>query len=93
MDEAPLLTRFEVARVLGLRSLQLSEGAPPFLFVDDERLREDTLYVAALELKSGKLDARVVRGTSTVDVARARLPSCLDILLDTRDGDTRCFTM
>lgn len=89
MDEAPVLTRFEVARVLGLRSLQLSEGAPPSLFVDDDRLRQDTLYVAALELRSGKLDARVVRGSSTVDVSRARFPSCLNVLLDTRDGKCR----
>ena len=57
----PLLTKFEVARIVGLRSLQLSEGATPLVEVSDARLRCDTMYVAALELYSRKLDARLRR--------------------------------
>ena len=91
-SDAPqaVLTRFEVARLVGLRSLQLSEGAQPLVTVEDARLRQDPMYVAALELRAGRVAARVRRRDGAVlDVARAEMPRCLDVLLDTRDGGSR----
>ena len=84
------LTKYEVTRVVGLRSLQLSEGATPLVHVAEPTLRCDTLYVAALELWHRALKAKVRRDNGTlVHVWEARLPPTLTTYLDTRDGGTR----
>ena len=87
--KSPLLTRYEVARVVGLRALQLGDGASPMVHIEDETLRTDSVYVAARELEARLLKARVKRDHTTVDVHDARLPLSLYILLDTRDGGDR----
>jgi len=87
-DRMPLLTRHEVARLLGLRALQLSHGATPAVEID-AKLRGNTTYVAAMELCSGHLDAKIYRADTIVDVRMARLPPTLYILLDTFDGGSR----
>jgi len=51
------LTRYERARILGARSLQISQGAP--VFVDTEI--EKPLEIAKLELEEGKLPITVRR--------------------------------
>ena len=86
-----LLTRFEVARLLGMRSLELSEGATPRVIVESATLRQDPLYVAARELEARALDARLLRndGRTVVDARVASLPPCLFVLLDTMDNGTR----
>ena len=91
MDERSLLTRFEVTRIVGLRSLQLSEGESPTIHIEDNSLREDTMYVAALELSLGKLNVRVSRQKRSIDVSKSRLPSCLNVFLDSRDGGRRSY--
>ena len=78
-----MLSRYDVARIVGMRSLHLSCGAPPLVHVDDEHLRENTMYVAARELKERRLDVVVRRGERVVRVADARLPPCVDVLLGT----------
>ena len=85
----PLLTRYEVARTVGLRALQLDTGAQPLVDVGDERLRCDATYVAAREVEAGVLDAVVCRPSGDVRVQEARLPLELYALLDTKDGGTR----
>jgi len=47
------LTRFERARVIGLRALQLTLGAPPLVVLDD--IPWDPLEAATRELASGLL--------------------------------------
>ena len=90
MEGSTRLTRFEVARVVGMRSLELSERGNPNVIVEDKVLREDTMYVAALELRAGRLRAQIAREDGKViDVTQASLPRCLDIMLDARDGGTR----
>ncbi len=89
--ETAILSRFEVTRLVGLRSLSLSEGAAPAVLVRDTRLKEDCLYVAALELRSRCLEACIVRGGRRLDVKTVRLPQCLDTLLDTMDGGKRSY--
>lgn len=88
--ETMLLTRYEVARIVGLRALQLDQGAPPLVRIEDERLRCDALYVAARELEARALDAKVRRaGDVDVHVRDARLPPELHAMLDTKDGQSR----
>ncbi|MEM3857709.1 MAG: DNA-directed RNA polymerase subunit K, partial [Thermoprotei archaeon] len=55
------LTRFEKARIIGGRALQLSLGAPPLIPVEDTKL--DNISIAAEELKRGVLPLTVVRRT------------------------------
>lgn len=49
-------TRFEKARVLGARSLQISMGAP--VFVDAEPT-EDPMVIAEREMEEGKIPITV----------------------------------
>lgn len=79
--DSVLLSRFEVARLIGLRALQISEGDQVKVAVPSGRLRENSLYLAALELKHGALDAKIDRGGELVDVSTARLPDSLEIIL------------
>lgn len=88
---APVMTKYELARVLGMRALQLSEGsAIPHVSVSKEH-HENVLYTAALELHMGMLDARVRRGEETLDIREMRLPRELLVMLDTVDGGRRSY--
>ena len=87
-----LLTRYEVARIVGLRALQLEGGAPCALdpMPACPRLRVDFVYLASRELAEGRIDAMVQReGMADFHVREAQCPQELAILLDTCDGDTR----
>lgn len=87
----PRLTRYELSRLLGLRALQLAEGSQPHVHVHDEDLRQDFVYVAGLEIEGGHVDAMVQRaGGIRIHVSGMRVPPDLGILLDTRDGGSRC---
>ena len=89
-----MLSRYEVARLVGLRSLQLSEGAVPLVHVESEVLRCDSMYVAALELHEGLLDMQVRKSDGTVIPTRGLFPSLeLRVLLDTRDGGARSYSV
>jgi DNA-directed RNA polymerase subunit K/omega len=55
----PKLTRFEKARIVGARSLQLAMGAPPFMTVD-KNLR-DPIAIATSELEEGALPVSIRR--------------------------------
>lgn len=52
------LTKYEMARVIGARSLQLSSGAPPLLEVSE---KESPMQIAARELERGVIPLIVVR--------------------------------
>jgi DNA-directed RNA polymerase subunit K/omega len=79
-----VLSRFEAVRLIGLRSLHLSQGARPLVEVRDDAERENTLYVAAREISERKLDAIIQRGDVRIDVRRARLPPCVGTFLANR---------
>ncbi len=55
----PKLTRFEKARIVGARSLQLAMGAPPFVTVD-KSLR-DPIAIATAEMEEGGLPVSIRR--------------------------------
>ena len=86
-----MLTRYEVARLVGIRALQISEGSEPCVFVTNERLRRDAVYVAALELYETKMDACVVRRGISIHVSMLNKPLDLVTMLNTRDGGERVY--
>ena len=55
----PKLTRFEKARIIGARSLQLAMGAPSFVPIDDAT--RDPITLAMAELASEALPLSVRR--------------------------------
>ncbi|MCY0868062.1 MAG: DNA-directed RNA polymerase subunit K [Desulfurococcus sp.] len=57
------LTRFEVARIIGARALQLSMGAPPIIDVSSVPVK-DPVYIAIKELLTGLLPMSVRRSSS-----------------------------
>ncbi len=52
------LSKFELARIIGARALQLSYGAPPLLEV---KVGESSTQVAGRELESGVIPLVVMR--------------------------------
>ena len=86
-----MLSRYEVARLVGIRALQISEGAEPRVRVDDEQHRRDAIYVAAIELYEKKMDACVVRDGVQVHVTAMTNPMDLTTMLNTRDGGARVY--
>ena len=61
MDE---YTKYEQARIIGARALQISMGAPILIKLNDEELKEmgyDTVEIAKLEFKHGLIPISVKR--------------------------------
>lgn len=58
----PWLTRYEKARIIGARALQLSLGAPPLIPVKEMGLK-DSVEIAAVELRNKLLPMIVRRWT------------------------------
>lgn len=56
-----MMTRFEYARVLGARALQLSLGAPVLVKLPRTVDRRDTLEVAKYELEEGVVPMVIMR--------------------------------
>ncbi|MEM0453518.1 MAG: DNA-directed RNA polymerase subunit K [Sulfolobales archaeon] len=55
----PKLTRYEKARIVSARALQLSLGAPPL--IDVSKLPRDNVIIAIEELKRGVLPITIIR--------------------------------
>lgn len=87
-----MMTRFEAARIIGVRAMQLSEGAVPAVKIENPLLSNDYTYVAACELYNGSLDVCVRREDGLVHVSCMRLPMEVASMIDTRDGQCRAFT-
>ena len=86
------ITKFEVARIVGLRALQLENGATQLVEVDEESLRHDLIYVATRELQEGKLDFLLRRSypknaTRSVSSASLRVPNEVETILATKRRD------
>ena len=67
-----MLSRYEVARIIGLRALQLDEGAVPMVVPLDAN--ESTIITATRELVNRKLRVQVKRDFETINVWEATLP-------------------
>jgi DNA-directed RNA polymerase subunit K/omega len=64
VDESVQLTKYEKARVLGSRALQISQGAPYLVKVSKEKLEEiryNPLEIAKMELEAGVIPITVTR--------------------------------
>lgn len=83
------MTRFEAARTIGLRAVQLSEGMLPAVNVTHPHLMHDYVYVAALELYTGKTDACILRDGMPIHVSTMTLPQEVVAMLNSRDGASR----
>ncbi len=60
------LTKYELARVIGARALQITMDAPLLLKISEERLKElkyDALKIAELEVREGVLPISISRPT------------------------------
>ena len=61
---AEKLTKFELARVIGSRALQISQGAPPLVKLTKKKLEEikyNPIEIAKIELEEGVIPITVVR--------------------------------
>ncbi len=64
VEESVQLTKYEKARILGSRALQISMGAPYLVEMSKERLEQlkyNPLEIVKLELEAGKIPITVVR--------------------------------
>ncbi len=52
------LTKYEVARIIGARALQLSQGAPPIIEVEEA---DDFIKIAETELNKNLIPLTVIR--------------------------------
>ncbi len=79
------LTRYEVARILGLRAMQIQNGADPFVHLP-YGVAPDAVYLAARELAGGLLDVVVMRGEERIHVKDMGMPPELQVLIDTKEN-------
>jgi DNA-directed RNA polymerase subunit K len=59
----PFLTKYERAKIIGLRALQLDYGAFPLIDVERAGIRKDPIEIARYELDHGLLPLSIVRHT------------------------------
>lgn len=71
------LTRFEVARIVGARSLQIALGAPVLVKVPDE-LKNDPIGIAKLELKQKVIPLTVRRTLPNGEKMTINLKKAID---------------
>ncbi|ADV65336.1 DNA-directed RNA polymerase subunit K [Desulfurococcus mucosus] len=89
------MTRFEVARVVGARALQLSMGAPPVIDVSSLPVK-DPVYIAIKEVLTGLLPMSIRRVRDgrgeLVPIGRLLTPSVrrsLEVVLESWDISRR----
>ena len=58
-------TKFEKARIIGARALQLAYGAPPLIKVPEHMI--DPLELAELEFEKGVIPITVIRRSTSSD--------------------------
>lgn len=73
-----ILTRYELARLLGLRTLQIEEGASPLVPVQEG---DYPMKIAAREIEGRVLDAVVCREGELHSIQTAKMPRDLDVIM------------
>lgn len=76
-----MLSRYEIARIVGLRALQLSEGSLPIIIL--ETSNSNYIYTAAKELYERKLDVCVQRNGKLVHISEMDFVDDLETFLST----------
>jgi len=88
------ISKYEIARIIGLRAGQLSMGERAHVTDIPENKESDYIFVAALEIKRGLLDADVYRTlphnkchvVNLRSVGTDALPDDLDVIVDMMSG-------
>ncbi|CCC82333.1 DNA-directed RNA polymerase subunit K [Thermoproteus tenax] len=73
----PRLTRFEVARVIAARAIQLSMGAEPLIDISTLQIK-DPVIIAIEEFKQGKLNFSIVRELPDGKTIKLQLKNLLE---------------
>lgn len=84
-----MMTRYEAARIIGIRAVQLSQGVLPGVHIKDVPLKYDYAYVAARELYDRTLDVCVERDGELIHISNMRIPPDVAFMVNTRDGENR----
>lgn len=86
--ESNRLTRYECARILGIRASQIGMSAPVLIDMTTVPTAKQSnfMYIAALELKAGALDIIIRRPLpmdryTEVNIRDLKLPDDLDALI------------
>ena len=74
----PRLTKYEVARIVGARAMQLAMGAQPLIDIQ-ELNTTDPVLIAMEELKRGLLDFVIVRELPDGKTVKIRLKDLLEL--------------
>ncbi|MEZ0248597.1 MAG: DNA-directed RNA polymerase subunit K [Thermoproteus sp.] len=74
----PRLTRFEVARVVAARALQLAMGAQPLVDVESLGTR-DPVLIALEEFRQGKLNFSIIRQLPDGKTVKLQLKDLLEL--------------
>ena len=74
----PRLTKYETARIIGARALQLAMGAQPLVDIQEVG-SVDPLLIAMEELRRGLLDFIIVREMPDGKTMRIRLKELLEL--------------
>ena len=82
-DEGILLSRYEVAKIVSLRAVQLDQGADPF--VEGFPPHYSSVHIATRELYQRKLDVLVCRSGTYHPAKTARYPMDLEVLMRVLD--------
>jgi len=80
----PTLTKYEKARIMGARALQLSLGAPPFIPIPK------TARIS-LDISMEELEQRVIPITIRRVLPNGELGNNVDALKDVKSGDVFCI--
>lgn len=81
-----MITKYECARIIGLRAAQLGMSAP-FLVTVPESMKDNFTYVATKELKEKALDIQIRRPLPhnkyyNIHIKDMELPDDMDMLLE-----------
>jgi DNA-directed RNA polymerase subunit K len=71
VKKAEKLSKYEMARILGARALQISEGAPIAVKLSEKDLEEvsyDPYRIAKIELEKGKLPIEILLRQKSVNI-------------------------
>jgi len=74
----PRLTKYEVARIIGARAMQLAMGAAPLVDIKEVG-STDPVIIAMEEFRRGLLDFIIVRELSGGKIVKIRLKDLLEL--------------
>lgn len=85
------LSKYECTRIIGLRALEIQNGAPHLIDIENKHLQMDSIYVAAKELKNGLLDFKINRkypsnNVQQVDGSNYDIHNDVNVLIFTKEN-------